>query len=100
MHLPHLRDVVLDATYAHEWDNFTVPNAEGPNVLAGKPKQVRRKDHLDVFTLRANARLFDLPQNRGTLSTFVQWDLIADRANLEARHFNEFIISGGIRYQY
>jgi hypothetical protein len=55
---------------------------------------------MDVLTLRANARLFDLPQNRGTLSTFVQWDIIADRANLQARHFNEFIISGGLSYQY
>jgi len=100
VHVPRLGDLTLDARYAHEWDNYMNPNSELPIVLAGSPKQIRRKDHMDVLTLRANARLFDLPQNRGTLSTFVQWDIIADRANLQARHFNEFIISGGLSYQY
>ena len=100
VHLPRLRDVTLDAIYSHEWENFLNPSVEGPLILAGKPKQVRRKDHLDVFTLRANARLFDLPRARGTLSTFLQWDLVADRSNINPRDFNEFIISGGISYKY
>jgi hypothetical protein len=100
LHYPTLSDVTLDATYGHEWDRYSDPSNEGPTVIAGKPKQRLRKDHVDVFTLRSNARLFDLPQNRGTLSTFVQWDLIADRSNIVARHFNEFVISGGIKYSY
>jgi hypothetical protein len=100
LHCPRMPDLTLDATYSHEWDNYMGPSVEGPNIIAGKPRQIRRKDHLDVFTLRTNARLFDLPKDRGTLSTFVQWDIIADRSNLEARHFNEFVISGGISYRY
>jgi hypothetical protein len=100
LHLPSMPDWSLDLLYAHEWDNYMDPNSEGPIVLAGSPKQVRRKDHLDVFTLRSSHRLFDLPENRGTLSTFLQWDLVADRSNFEARHFNEFVISGGFKYSY
>jgi hypothetical protein len=98
--IPRFRNVTIDASYAHEWDNYMDPSTEGPIILAGKPKQTRRKDHVDVFTLRANSRLLDLPENRGTLATFVQWDLIADRSTIEARHFNEFIISGGLTYQW
>jgi hypothetical protein len=98
--IPRLHDVTFDVNYAHEWDNFMDPSTEGPIVLAGNPKQKRRKDHVDVFTLRSNARLFDLPHDRGTLSTFLQWDILADRSTIPARHFNEFIISGGINYRY
>jgi hypothetical protein len=100
IHIPRFRSVTLDVDYAHEWDNYMDPSTEGPIILAGKPKQVRRKDHVDVFTLRANDRLFDLPENRGSLSTFLQWDLIGDRSNIVARHFNEFVISGGVEYRY
>jgi hypothetical protein len=76
------------------------PSTEGPIILAGKPKQRRRKDHVDVFTLRANAKLFDLPQDRGSLSSFLQWDIIADRSTIVARHYNEFVVSGGLTYQW
>jgi len=100
IHLPRFRFVTMDMNYAHEWDNYMNPSNEGPLILAGKPKQQRRKDHVDVFTLRANARLFDLPKDRGTLSTFLQWDLIADRSTIIARHYNEFVISGGLNYQW
>jgi hypothetical protein len=98
--IPQLHDVVLDTNYAHEWDNYMNPNDQGPIVLAGSPKQIRRKDHMDVFTLRGSAKLFELPENRGTLTTFVQWNLIADRSNLESLHFNEFIVSGGVSYRW
>ena len=100
LRVPRVPDVTMDVMYAHEWQNFMDPSVEGPDVIAGKPAQHRRKDHLDVFTLRGNARLFDLPRDRGTLSTFVQWDLIADRSNIVVRDFNEFIISGGLNYRY
>jgi hypothetical protein len=98
--IPRVKWMTMDMTYAHEWQNFINPSVEGPIVLAGKPKQLRRKDHIDVFTLRANADLLDLPQDRGTLSTFLQWDLLADRSTIESRHYNEFVISGGLNYRY
>jgi hypothetical protein len=93
-------DITFDAMYAHEWDNYMNPDSEGPPVLAGKPAQVRRKDHLDVFTLRTNARLFDLPRDQGTMAAFLQYDIIADRSNIAVRHYNEFVISGGLTYKY
>ncbi len=93
-------DITMDLMYAHEWDNYLNPSLEGPLILAGSPKQIRRKDHVDIFTLRGNARLFDLPRNRGTLAAYAQWDLIADRANILVRHFNEYVVSGGITYRY
>jgi hypothetical protein len=100
LRIPRLHDVTFDMNYSHEWDNYMNPSVEGPIVIAGSPKQHRRKDHVDVFTVRSNARLFDLPQDRGTLSSFLQWDILADRSNIPVRHFNEFVISGGIEYKY
>jgi hypothetical protein len=100
VHIPRFRSISLDVDYAHEWVNYMNPSTEGPIIIAGSPKQRRRKDHEDIFTLRANDRLIDLSQDRGSVSTFLQWDLIADRSNIEARHFNEFVISGGLEYRY
>jgi hypothetical protein len=85
--------------YAHEWqiylnkNNETIPTLNGNHFLL-------RHDHLDIFTLRANARLADLAKNRGTFGTFLQWDIINDRSNIQNRDFNEFIISTGLVYQY
>lgn len=107
VHLPQFKNsrvdfsnLTMDLMYAHEWDSYLNPSTEGPVVLAGSPKQVRRADHIDVFTFRTNARLLDFTQNRGTLGAYVQWDIIADRSNIPARHFNEDIVSGGFTYQY
>jgi hypothetical protein len=106
MHLPiknrwlDWNAITVDAMYAHEWDNYMNPTSEGPVVLAGKPKAIRRKDHVDVFTLRGNARLFDLPHDTGTIGGFLQYDIIADRSNILVRHYNEFVVSGGVTYRY
>jgi hypothetical protein len=98
--IPRIRNIFMDVSYAHEWDNYMNTNFEGPIVIAGKPPRVRRKDHVDVFTLRVNGRLLDLPQDRGTLGTFFQCDLIGDRSNIFNRHYNESIVSGGLTYQW
>ncbi len=100
MQVPGAPDISFDARYAHEWDWYKSPNQEGPFVIAGKPKARKRKDHLDVFTLRGNARLYTLPHDAGTLSTYVQFDIIADRSSILARHFNEYVIGGGVSFQY
>jgi hypothetical protein len=98
--IPGTSDVTLDLMYAHEWDNYMNPDDEGPVIIVGSPKQIRRKDHIDVFTFRGNAKLLDLSRDRGTLGAFVQWDIIADRANILVRHYNEYVISGGLTYRY
>jgi hypothetical protein len=92
--------LTLDAMYSHEWDDYMNPDDEGPLVLAGEPKHIRRKDHIDVFTLRGNARLLDLPRHLGTVGAYVQYDIIADRANIAVRHYNEYIVSGGLTYKW
>ena len=97
---PGLDDVTMDVGYNYEWQRFALPNHDGPLVLAGKQKYVRRNDHLNVITLRTNAHLFDLPRHRGTIDTFLQWDLIYDHSNIAVRDFNEFVISGGISYRF
>ncbi len=100
LQIPGAPDINFDIRYAHEWDQYSNPNVEGPTVLAGRPITQKRQDHIDVFTLRGNARLLDLPKNRGTLSTYAQFDIIADRSNIDARHFNEYSFSTGISYRY
>jgi hypothetical protein len=98
--VPDLSMITMDMMYAHEWDNYMNPSLEGPQILAGSPKHIRRKDHIDVFTLRANARLLDLSGDRGTLAGYLQCDIIADRANILVRHYNEYVFSGGFTYRY
>lgn len=95
---PRLRDLSMDVEYAHEFQNYLNPNSEGVSPTA-LPRR-RRRDNLDVFTVRANARLFDLPRDRGTLATFLQYDLIHDGATIVPRRFNEFTVSGGLTYRY
>jgi hypothetical protein len=100
LQIPGFPNLSADVEYAHEWDQYKFPSNEGPVVIAGKPAARKRKDHIDVFTFRENVRLFDLPHDRGTLSAFVQWDLIADRATLVVRHYDEYVIEGGLSYRY
>jgi hypothetical protein len=100
LRLRSLQDVTLDVRYAHEWDQYDHPNTEGITVLAGKPKARRRKDELDVLSLKANARLFDIQHGHGVVTSFFQWDIIQDHSNVFPRHFNEFVLSGGFEYRY
>lgn len=97
---PSLRDLTFDITYAHEWQNYKNPSTEVPPVLGGAGLLVRRDDGIDIFTVRANARLADLAERRGTLGGFFQWDVISDGSNLKVRTFSEFIVSGGVTYRY
>ena len=84
------------------------PSFEGFDGGAGSRYQAKREIKSFWYptwlaqpaALVANSRLLDLPENRGTLASFVQWDLIADRSTIEARHYNEFVISGGLTYQW
>ena len=95
----HTNNLSFDMRYAHEWQIYLNKNNETTPTLNGNHFLLRH-DHLDIFTLRANARLADLAKNRGTIGTFLQWDIIADRSNIQNRDFNEFIISTGLVYQY
>jgi hypothetical protein len=96
----HTKNLSFDLNYAHEWQQyFNTNNTELGDVISGK-STLRRNDHLDVFTMRANARLADLARNRGTLGGFLQWDYIRDESNIPNRDFNEFIVSTGIEYRY
>jgi hypothetical protein len=93
-------DLSLDLMYSHEWDHYDHPNNEGVLVLAGKGGERIRHDELDIFTLRGNARLLDLSRHRGTLTSFVQWDIVQDHSNIFPRHFNDFVLSGGLTYRF
>lgn len=98
--VPKLNDFSLDLSYAHEFQNYFNPNSAGIPTIAGKVRHRRRHDGDDVLTVRANARLFDLPHHRGTVATFLQWDVIHDGSNLVPRRFNEFVVAGGLTYRY
>jgi hypothetical protein len=98
--IPKVRDLSFDLQYAHEWQNYKFNSTENPPVLGGSPSGFRRKDDIDIFTLRANARLADLAKNRGTLGAFFQWDVISDGSNVNVRNFSEFIVSTGVVYRY
>lgn len=91
--------VTADFEYAHEWQNYMNFNSLTGSLLVGEVRR-RREDHLDVFTTRLNARLADLAENRGTLGTFFQWDVIWDRSNFQQRDFNEYVVSAGVTYRY
>ena len=96
----HTKNLSFDLQYAHEWQQYlNANNSELPPLIGGK-STLRRNDHLDVFTMRANARLADLAHERGTIGGFLQWDYIRDESNIPDRDFNEFIISTGIEYRY
>ncbi len=90
----------FDLMYAHEWQVYNNKNSETVPDLTNPKAFLLRHDHLDIFTMRANARLVDLAHNRGTIGQFLQWDIIADRSNIQTHDFNEFIISTGIEYKY
>ena len=97
------RSLSFDVDYDHEFQTYEFANSVHPRVLAGHltPRGGQhRKDGIDVFTLRGNARLFDLPDDAGTLATYVQWDLIHDGSNIVPRRYNEYVISGGVTYRY
>lgn len=97
---PHA-NVTFDLQYAHEWQNYSRKSTETPlaiNLPGGT--FLHRKDHLDVFTLRANARLLHLAKNAGDVNGFLQWDVIGNDSNIGKRAFNEYIVSGGLTYRY
>ncbi len=98
------RRLSADASYAHEFQDYQFANSvHSETILAGhlSPRGGQhRKDGIDVFTLRANARLLDLPRDAGTLGSYVQWDLIHDGSNIVPRRYNEFVVSGGLTYRY
>ena len=95
------RSLSMDLDYNHEFQNYEYANSASPPILAGHPKGgFHRKDGIDVLTFRGNARLFDLPHDAGTLGAFVQWDVIHDGSNIKARHYNDYVISGGVTYRY
>jgi hypothetical protein len=93
------RALSFDLEYAHEWDHFSNPSSFGEPILSTASARPRR-DHLNVLTVRANARLADFSHQAGTLGAFVQWDLINDDSNVPVRHFNEFLVSTGVTYRY
>jgi len=95
-------DLAFDLEYAHDWVNYLKGTTESliPPPLGGSAKGFRRHDHIDFFTIRGNARLLDLPRNRGTLAGYLQYDLIFDQSNIFQRDYNEHIVSAGITYRY
>jgi hypothetical protein len=95
----HTNNISFDLQYAHEWQVYNNKSTETVPVLNGNHFLLRH-DHLDVFTVRANLRLADLAHDRGTIGQFLQWDIIADRSNIQTHDFNEFIISTGLEYRY
>ena len=101
---PFAQSVSFDADYNHEFQTYEFANtANRTRVLAGHltPRGGQhRKDGIDVFTLRGDARLLDLPKDAGTLATYLQWDLIHDGSNIVPRRYNEYLISGGVTYRY
>ncbi len=103
----YTRDLSFDVDYNHEFQGYEYENSASPPLfLAPKGNTVRqlrhlhRKDGLDVFTFRGNARLFDLPHDLGTVGSYLQWDVIRDGSNVLPRHYNEYVISGGLTYRY
>ncbi len=93
----------FDVDYDHEFQNFDNSNSVHEQIVGGHltPRGgPHRKDGIDIFTLRGNARLFDLPRDAGTLATYLQWDLIHDGSNIIPRRYNSYIISGGLTYRY
>ncbi len=86
--------------YAHEFQNYQYDNSASPDVTAGLGPGHPRKDGLDVFTLRSNTRLLDLSHHLGSLTSFLQFDLVHDGANVLPRHFNEYVFSSGLTYQF
>ena len=96
------RALSLDVDYNHEFQQYQYANTASQPIITPKPRggRLTRKDGIDVFTLRGNARLFDLPHDAGTLAAYLQWDLIDDGSNIRARNFDEYVISGGITYRY
>ena len=97
------RDVSLDLNYNHEFQTYEFANSVHETVLAGHlnpPGGPHRKDGIDVFTVRGNARLFDVPHDAGTVAAYLQWDLIHDGSNVFARHYNEYVVGGGLTYRY
>jgi len=99
VHPLNVRDVYFDFLYGHEWQVYQHPNSIAPPSLTKQPN-ARRSDHLDIITLRANARLFDLPKGRGTMLAFLQYDMIHDWSNIAVRNFDENIVSVGVTYRY
>jgi hypothetical protein len=93
-------DLTFDLQYARETQLYHNFNSEVATVVGGTPLLVRRHDHIDIFTIRANAHFFDLAKNRGTLGGFLQWDVISDRSTVAARDFNEYLVSAGITFRY
>jgi hypothetical protein len=89
----------FDLQYAYELDKYKNISTFTSQVVS-IPRGIRRSDNLDIFTLRANARLLDFSHNRGTLGSFFQWDVIYDNSNVPVRDFNEFLVSAGFTYQY
>ena len=98
--LPRTSAITLDVMYTFESDRYENPEYEGGRPLAGTLKGRKRRDEINLLTLRANGRLLDLPHNRGTLSTFLQWDVLTDRTLTRDRHWNDFTVSGGLAYRY
>ena len=95
------RDVSVDLDYAHEFQEYEYANTESPPILTGKPHgRLHRQDGIDVFTVRGNSRLFDVPHNAGTVAAYVQWDVIHDGSNIVSRHYNDYVIGGGVTYRY
>ncbi len=97
------QDVTFDLDYAHEFQQYQYANSAHTKPIAGKLHPLggdHRKDGVDVFTCRGNARLFDLPDDAGTLAAYMQWDLIHDGSNIVPRRYNEYVISGGLTYRY
>ena len=102
------RNLSFDLDYDHEFQNYEYANTESPPVYltnkgSGTTRELRRfhrKDGIDVLTYRGNARLLDLPHDAGTLAGYVQWDLTHDGSNIVARHYNEYVITGGLTYRY
>jgi hypothetical protein len=95
------RGVTFDLDYDHEFQEYEFANTESPPILTGRPKgRFHRKDGIDVFTVRGNGRLVDLPHDAGTVGTYLQWDLIHDGSNIASRHYNEYVFGGGLTYRY
>jgi hypothetical protein len=102
LRFPNTPDLAFDFEYAHEWQNYLKGTTESlfPPSLGGTPTGFRRHDHVDFVTVRANARLLDLPRNRGTLAGYLQYDLIFDQSNIFQSDYNEHIVSAGLSYRY
>ena len=102
------RNLSFDLDYNHEFQDYEYENSASPPGFvvtknahgAARARRFHRKDGIDVFTVRGNARLLDLPHDGGTLGSYLQWDLIHDGSNIVARHYNDYVISGGLTYRY